>query len=34
VPTGDPTAEEALATGSYAAQQFAGLRRMVRTVTG
>ncbi len=30
VPTGDPTAEEALATGSYAAQQWAGLRRMLR----
>ena len=28
--TGDPTAEEALATGSYAAQQWAGLRRMAR----
>jgi sterol desaturase/sphingolipid hydroxylase (fatty acid hydroxylase superfamily) len=28
VQTGDPTAEEALATGSYAAQQWAGLRRM------
>ncbi len=27
-PTGDPTAEEALATGSYAAQQWAGLRRL------
>ena len=32
VPTGDPTAEEALATGSYAAQQWAGLRRMARTL--
>ncbi len=30
--TGDPTAEEALATGSYAAQQWAGLRRMLRTL--
>ncbi len=30
--TGDPTAEEAMATGSYAAQQWAGLRRLVRTV--
>ncbi len=30
--TGDPSAEEALATGSYAAQQWAGLRRMVRTM--
>ncbi len=28
VQTGDPSAEEALATGSYAAQQIAGLRRM------
>ena len=28
--TGDPTAEEALATGSYAAQQWAALRRMFR----
>jgi sterol desaturase/sphingolipid hydroxylase (fatty acid hydroxylase superfamily) len=28
VQTGDPTAEEAMATGSYAAQQMAGLRRM------
>ena len=34
VPTGDPTAEEALATGSYAAQQFAGLRRMLRSLVG
>jgi sterol desaturase/sphingolipid hydroxylase (fatty acid hydroxylase superfamily) len=32
VRTGDPTAEEALATGSYAAQQWAGLRRMLRTL--
>ena len=30
VRTGDPTAEEALATGSYFAQQWAGLRRMLR----
>jgi sterol desaturase/sphingolipid hydroxylase (fatty acid hydroxylase superfamily) len=30
VPTGDPTAEEALAAGSYAAQQWAGLRRLLR----
>ncbi|MDA8249675.1 MAG: sterol desaturase family protein [Rhodospirillales bacterium] len=28
-PTGDPSAEEALATGSYVAQQRAGLRRML-----
>ena len=34
VPTGDPDAEEALATGSYAAQQWAGLRRMLRTLAG
>jgi sterol desaturase/sphingolipid hydroxylase (fatty acid hydroxylase superfamily) len=34
VATGDPTAEEALATGGYAAQQWAGLRRMLRTLTG
>jgi sterol desaturase/sphingolipid hydroxylase (fatty acid hydroxylase superfamily) len=33
VKTGDPTAEEALATGSYFAQQWAGLRRMMRSVT-
>jgi len=32
VPTGDPDAEEALATGSYAVQQVAGVRRMVRTL--
>ena len=32
--TGDPEAEEVLATGSYAAQQAAGLRRMVRTLAG
>ena len=29
VPTGDPSAEEALASGGYLAQQMAGLRRMV-----
>ena len=34
VRTGDPTAEEALATGSYGAQQWAGLRRLVRTILG
>ena len=34
VPTGDPSAEEVLATGSYAAQQVAGLRRLLRTITG
>ncbi|CAH2599227.1 Sterol desaturase family protein [Rhodovastum atsumiense] len=34
VRTGDPTAEEALATGSYAAQQWAGLRRMLRVLAG
>jgi len=28
VPTGDPTAEEALATGSWLAQQRSGLRRL------
>jgi sterol desaturase/sphingolipid hydroxylase (fatty acid hydroxylase superfamily) len=28
--TGDPTAAEALATGSYVAQQWAGLKRMLR----
>jgi sterol desaturase/sphingolipid hydroxylase (fatty acid hydroxylase superfamily) len=28
--TGDPSAEEAMATGSWAAQQMAGLRRMLR----
>jgi len=27
-PTGDPTSEEAMATGSYLAQQWAGLRRL------
>ena len=30
VATGDPTAEEALATGGYAIQQWTGLRRMLR----
>ena len=30
VRTGDPSAEEALATGSYFQQQWAGLRRMAR----
>ncbi len=34
VQTGDPTAEEALATGSYAAQQWVALRRMVRDIFG
>ncbi len=34
VKTGDPTAEEALATGSYFAQQRAGLRRMLHSVAG
>ena len=34
VHTGDPTAEEALATGSYLAQQWTGLRRMLRTAVG
>lgn len=32
VKTGDPTAEEALATGSYAVQQWVGLRRMAVTL--
>ena len=32
VKTGDPTAEEALATGSYFAQQFAGLRRLSQRI--
>ena len=32
VRTGDPTAEEALASGSYLAQQWAGLRRLLRTL--
>ncbi len=30
VTTGDPTADEALATGGYVEQQWAGLRRMIR----
>lgn len=30
VRTGDPTAEEVLATGGYLAQQYAGLRRLIR----
>jgi len=34
VTTGDPTAEEALATGSYFAQQWTGLRRMLRMLAG
>jgi sterol desaturase/sphingolipid hydroxylase (fatty acid hydroxylase superfamily) len=34
VRTGDPTAEETLATGSYAAQQWAGLRRLLRRRNG
>jgi sterol desaturase/sphingolipid hydroxylase (fatty acid hydroxylase superfamily) len=34
VRTGDPTAEETLATGTYAAQQWVGLRRMVGTLVG
>lgn len=34
VRTGDPSAEEALATGSYAAQQWAGLRRLAATLRG
>jgi sterol desaturase/sphingolipid hydroxylase (fatty acid hydroxylase superfamily) len=32
VRTGDPSAEEALATGGYAAQQLAGLRRLGRSL--
>jgi sterol desaturase/sphingolipid hydroxylase (fatty acid hydroxylase superfamily) len=32
--TGDPTAEEALATGGYLAQQWVGLRRMIRDLVG
>lgn len=32
--TGDPTAEEALATGSYFEQHWVSLRRMVRELTG
>jgi sterol desaturase/sphingolipid hydroxylase (fatty acid hydroxylase superfamily) len=34
VRTGDPTAEEVLATGTYAAQQWAGARRMLRSLSG
>jgi sterol desaturase/sphingolipid hydroxylase (fatty acid hydroxylase superfamily) len=34
VRTGDPNAEEALASGNYLAQQWAGLRRMLRTLAG
>jgi sterol desaturase/sphingolipid hydroxylase (fatty acid hydroxylase superfamily) len=34
VETGDPTAEEVLATGGYGAQQWAGLRRMATTAAG
>ena len=34
VKTGDPTAEEALATGNYVAQHVTSLRRMVRALTG
>lgn len=34
VPTGDPSGEEALATGSYLAQQWAGLKRMAVMVAG
>ena len=34
VATGDPTAEEALATGGYIAQHTVSLRRMVRELTG
>ncbi len=34
VRTGDPSGEEALATGSYVQQQWAGLRRFVRAVGG
>ena len=33
VPTGDPTGDEAMATGSWFAQQMAGLRRLWRTLT-
>ena len=32
-PTGDPSGEEALATGSYWEQQRAGLRRLIRSVS-
>ena len=34
VRTGDPTAEEELATGGYLAQQWTGLRRMLRDLFG
>jgi sterol desaturase/sphingolipid hydroxylase (fatty acid hydroxylase superfamily) len=34
VRTGDPGAEEAMASGSYAAQQWAGFRRMMRALLG
>ena len=34
VRTGDPSAEEALATGTYVQQQMAGLRRMRRRCSG
>ena len=34
VRTGDPTAEEELATGSYLTQQWVGLRRMARDIFG
>ncbi|MBU6499254.1 MAG: sterol desaturase family protein [Rhodospirillales bacterium] len=34
VATGDPTAEEAMATGSYLAQQWAGVRRLVGSAGG
>jgi hypothetical protein len=34
VPTGDPSGEEALATGTWLSQQMAGLRRFLRTVFG
>jgi hypothetical protein len=30
--TGDPSGEEALATGSYMRQQWAGLRRLARSI--
>jgi hypothetical protein len=34
VATGDPSGEEALATGSYLRQQWAGLRRFAATFAG
>jgi sterol desaturase/sphingolipid hydroxylase (fatty acid hydroxylase superfamily) len=34
VPTGDPSGEEALATGTWLRQQMAGLRRFLRTIRG